>query len=213
MMYANAPIGPVGPPKGPGLSRRGRPRPALRSFRGASPRAGPGLLIGGRPRPKGPIGASERGRHSNCGSARQSPNAGAATPLTLLLGMAVIFFPVTMLVLSVPTWEQRLVDAQDAARAAARALATANSVQDAETLANQAVAAVMEADGLPAGQFQATYSGELVPGALVRAAVSVQVPISQVPGLGAVGDVHYTATATAHVDSYEDSTTGGALGL
>jgi hypothetical protein len=138
--------------------------------------------------------------------------AGAATPLSLLLGLAFIVFPVMMLVLSVPTWEQRSVDAEDAARAAARALATADSTQGAVALANQAVAAVMQADGLSAGEFEANYRGELIPGATVTATVSVQVPVGEVPGLGALGDLRYTASSTAHVDSFEDSLTGGALG-
>ena len=44
----------------------------------------------------------------------------SATALTLMLGVGFLVLPVMVLVLTLPTWEQRVVDAQDAARSAAR---------------------------------------------------------------------------------------------
>jgi hypothetical protein len=145
------------------------------------------------------------------GEAEAGADAGVATPLTLLLGMALVVLPVMVLVLSVPYWEQRAVDAQDAARAAVRALASATSSESGELYANQVVATVMEGDGLPAGEFEASYSGDLVPGGVVKATVSVEVPVGVFPGLGAMGDLRYSASSEAHIDSYEGSAVGGAL--
>jgi|GEM_PF-2159022 len=199
----------------PGTDRSCEPRAASRAVDGGHGAAGHAkrCSIGLSPRlevrPSGTEGAGTGGRF--VAARRHAPDAGAATPLSLLLGMAFVVLPVMVLVLSVPTWEQRAVDAQDAARAAARALASATSVQSAESSAGAAVQAVMEADGLAASQYTASLSGELVPGATVRATVSVEVPIGELPGLGAMGDLHYTASSTAHVDSYEDSTGGGGL--
>ena len=130
---------------------------------------------------------------------------GAATPLTLMLGVAFVLLPVMVLVLSIPAWEQRAVDAQDAARAAARALATATNWQDGEGSADQAVEEVVGSDGLPADQVQVGYDGSLVPGGTVTASVTVVVPAGQVRGLGWIAQLHYTARSTQHVDSYEDS--------
>lgn len=132
---------------------------------------------------------------------------GAATPLTLMLGVAFILLPVMVLVLTIPAWEQRAVDAQDAARAAARALATAGNWENGESSANEAVDAVLYGDGLPADEVSVAYNGSLVPGSTVTASVTVVVPAGEVPGLGSIGELHYTASSTEHVDSYEDSPT------
>jgi hypothetical protein len=122
-----------------------------------------------------------------------------------MLGVGFIVLPVMVLVLTVPTWEQRAVDAQDAARGAARALVTADDWDDGVAAANQVVAEVAENDGLPSTDMNVEYSGSLTPGGAVAAAVTVSVPVGDVPGLGFVGTVHYTATSTEHVDSYRSS--------
>jgi hypothetical protein len=122
-----------------------------------------------------------------------------------MLGVGFIVLPVMVLVLTIPTWEQRAVDAQDAARSAARALVTADNWSDGVAAADQVVAEVAENDGLPATDVNVEYSGSLAPGAAVTAAVTVSVPVGDVPGLGFVGTVHYTATSTEHVDSYRSS--------
>ena len=132
---------------------------------------------------------------------------GAATPLTLMLGVALIILPVMVLILTVPVWEQRTVDAQDAARAAARAMVAASTETGGLLAAKQAVDEVFQGDGIPSAQVSITFAGEDVPGGSVTASVTVVIPAGRVPGLGAIGDLHYTARSTEHVDSYEDSTT------
>jgi len=119
--------------------------------------------------------------------------------------MAFIVLPVAVMVLVVPTWEQRAVDAQDAARNAAVALASASDWDDGVAAADLVVAEAAEDDGLPAGAISTVFSGSLGPGAVVSASVTVAVPVGDVPGLGAVGTVHYTATSLQHVDSYRNS--------
>jgi hypothetical protein len=142
------------------------------------------------------------------GHARRRPvrdDAGAATPLSLMLGVGLIVLPVMVLVLTVPTWEQRSVDAQDAARAAARALAMAANWSSGEVSADEVVNEVLYGDGLPGGAVNVAYSGSLVPGSTVTASVTIVVPAGVVPGLGSIGELHDTASSTEHVDSYEDS--------
>jgi hypothetical protein len=132
---------------------------------------------------------------------------GSAIPLTLLLGVALIVMPVMLLVLTLPTWEQRAVDAQDAARNAARALVTADNWGDGVSAANQTVSDLVVGDGLPPEDLTVAYSGTLDPGGTVTAAVTVVIPAGNLPGLGFVGELHYTASSTEHVDSYRDSST------
>jgi len=134
-------------------------------------------------------------------------DAGAATPLTLMLGVGLIILPVMVLVLTLPTWEQRAVDAQDAARDAARALVLSNSWTAGTAEANQAVLRVVYGDGLVPGDVEVAYTGSLDPGGSVTAAVTVVIPAGNLPGLGFVGTLHYTARSTEHVDSYRDSPT------
>lgn len=132
---------------------------------------------------------------------------GAATPLTLVLGVALIVLPVLVLILTVPIWEERTVDAQDAARAAARAVVIAANEPSGIAAANQAVDEVFYGDGIPADEVAVAYSGEDLPGGSVTVTVTVVIPAGEVPGLGSIGQLHYTASSTEHVDSYEDSTT------
>ncbi|HUB69280.1 MAG TPA: hypothetical protein VL984_02560 [Acidimicrobiales bacterium] len=130
---------------------------------------------------------------------------GSSAPLTLLLGTALIVLPVMVLVLTLPTWEQRAVDAQDAARGAALALVTAASWATGVAAAEQVVAQVVQEDGLPAGDVSDQFSGSLEPGGTVTASVTVAMPVGQLPGLALTGPLHYTASSTQHVDSYRGS--------
>ena len=115
--------------------------------------------------------------------------------------------PVMVLVLTLPAWEERAVDAEDAARDAARALVTADNWGDGVYAANDVVAQIVAGDGLPASDITVAYSGSLDPGASVTAVVTVVIPAGNIPGLGFVGQLHYTASSTEHVDSYRDSST------
>jgi len=130
---------------------------------------------------------------------------GSATALTLILGLGLIVMPVLVLVLMLPAWEQRTVDAEDAARNAARALVVADDWGDGVAAADQAVSEVVTADGLVAGDVSLRLAGSLAPGATVTASVTVLVPAGNVPGLGFIGALHYTASSTQHVDAYRAS--------
>jgi hypothetical protein len=141
-------------------------------------------------------------------SPRQARNdCGASTPLTLMLGLGLIVLPIMVLVLTLPTWEQRAVDAQDAARSAARALVTADSWIDAVSAADTVVSQVVQGDGLVPSDVTVQYSGSLAPGGAVTASVTIVIPAGNIPGLGLVGTMHYTSSSTEHVDSYRGSTT------
>jgi hypothetical protein len=126
-----------------------------------------------------------------------------------MLGVGLIVLPVMVLVLTLPTWEQRTVDALDAARTAARAVATASTWDAGVSAGNQAVEEVLAGDGLPASDVSVSYAGSLDPGASVTARVTVAIPVGNLPGLGFVGTLHYTASSTEHVDSF-GSYGGGA---
>jgi hypothetical protein len=135
------------------------------------------------------------------GKARAIGDAGFA-PLSLVLGLGLLVIPVLLLVLTIPTWIDRSVDARDAAANAARALATADTWADGQAAARQAVTEIATNDGISPADIQAGYSGSLVPGGTVTATITVTIPAGVVPGVGHYGTVHYTASSTQHVDSY-----------
>ncbi len=128
--------------------------------------------------------------------------SGAATVLSLVLGLAFVVLPVLLLVLSIPVWEQRAVDARDAARAAARALAVSQGWPEGALAADAAARAVLSGDGVPADAAGLSLGGALVPGGQVTASVTVEVPAGALPWLGPVGNVPYTAASTQAVSPY-----------
>ncbi len=95
----------------------------------------------------------------------QRDEVGSAIPLTLMLGVALLVVPVMVLVLTLPAWEDRAVDAQDAARNAAEALASADDWADGVYAADLAVSQVVTGDGLVTSDVVAAYSGSLTRGA------------------------------------------------
>ena len=148
-----------------------------------------------------PFPARARARRQRVSRAQQ----GSATALSLMLGLGFIVLPVLVLVLTVPTWEQRTVDAGDAARNAARALVTAPDWGDGVAAAEQVVSQIVTSDGLVPADVSLACSGSLDPGQTVTVAVTVLVPVGDLPGLGFVGALHYTASSTQHVDLYRGS--------
>jgi hypothetical protein len=127
---------------------------------------------------------------------------GSSAPLTMALGLGLLVIPVFLLVLTVPTWEARTVDARDAARNAVRALVTAATWHQGVAAANQAVAEITANNGVPAADVTASYSGNLNRGAAVTATVTIAIPDGSIPGIGNFGTFHYTATSTEQVDPY-----------
>lgn len=126
-------------------------------------------------------------------------------PLTMLLGLGLLVLPVLLLVLTLPTWEQRSVDAKDMAAQAARSLATADTWTDGVTAAQNTVNQETSNDGLDPSDVTAAYSGSLTPGATVTATVTVTIPAGVIPGVGTFGTVHYSAASTELVDLYRST--------
>jgi hypothetical protein len=120
----------------------------------------------------------------------------------MVLGLGFLVLPVMLLVVTLPTWEQRSVDAKDMAAQAARALVTADTWTDGVTAAQNTVSQETSNDGLDPADVTADYSGTLTPGAKVTATVTVIIPAGVIPGIGTFGAVHYSAESTELVDLY-----------
>lgn len=125
-----------------------------------------------------------------------------SAPLSLVLGLGLLVIPVLLLVLAIPTWEARAVDARDAAATAARVLVTADSWTDGVGAADRVVSEIAAGDGIASSQLVAEFRGSLVRGSTVTVQVTVLIPATEIPLIGAVGAVHYTATSSELVDQY-----------
>ena len=125
-----------------------------------------------------------------------------SAPLSLALGLGLLVFPVLLLVLTLPTWEARTVDARDAAAAASRALVTSDSWSDGVVAADAVVAEIASTDGVASEDLSATYTGSLTRGGAVIAEVTVTIPAGRIPGIGSFGAMHYSASSTQLVDEF-----------
>jgi hypothetical protein len=128
-------------------------------------------------------------------------------PLTMMLGLGLLVIPVLLLVLTLPTWEERTLDARDAAANAARALATADTWTAGVAAANQTLQEETVNDGLNPTDITVSYTGTLTPGATVTATVTVTIPAGTIPGIGAFGTLHYSAASTQNIDEYRSTGT------
>ena len=141
-----------------------------------------------------------REEHPPADDARFDQNGFA--PLTTMLGVSLLMIPVLLLVLTLPTWVERTVDARDTAAQAARTLVTSDTWQTGVAAAQETVIQETDNDGLNPSDVTATFTGSLTPGSTVTATITVTIPAGTVPGIGAFATVHYSASSTQHVDTY-----------
>lgn len=140
------------------------------------------------------------------GPRRREGGDGGFAALSLMLGLAVVVLPVLVVVLSLPVWLERAAAAQDAARLAARQLASNGSWARGSSCAQTVVGELAQAEGWGPGTYFLAMSGSVVPGGTVVASVYVAMPLAALPGLGELGDVTYRAVSVDHVDSYRSGT-------
>jgi hypothetical protein len=127
-----------------------------------------------------------------------------------LVGFTLFVIPSLMFVLAIPPWEAGTADARNAAHDAVLALASTPDWSVAELDASQEIEYAESGYGVPlTASFgcdgSITYCDVvcLPGGATVTAAVSVTIPVGNVPGVVEhYASVGFTATYTATVDQY-----------
>ena len=130
--------------------------------------------------------------------------------ISALVGFTLFVIPSLMLVLAIPPWEAGTAEARDTAHNAVIALASTPDWTVAELDANQAVQDANLAYGAPlTATFGCDGSAEgcdltcLPGGATVTAAVSLAIPVGNIPGVFEhYASVGFTATYTATIDKY-----------
>ena len=114
----------------------------------------------------------------------------------------VAMIPVFVIVMSVPSWVERMSFARVAAQEAARAVVLADSWEEGQAQAGDLVTEIAANYDVPTGLSSLALSGELERGATVTATVSVQTPTLTIPFVTTVGSTTLSSTHTEIVDHY-----------
>lgn len=124
--------------------------------------------------------------------------------LEFVLGLVLLIAPVALIVLTVPTWFAR----QDLARLAAQEAARTASVTESAAQGRAMAREIAANNGLdPQRQMTVAFdpSSSFAPGGVVVADVTVQMPVTVVPGIGSLGAFSWTATFREAVDTYRSA--------
>lgn len=123
--------------------------------------------------------------------------------LELALGVGLLLLPVSMLVLTFPTWSERQATATVAASEGARRAALAQDTPAARSDAEAAVALIFAGHGLDDADIDVAWE-RVGParGGTVTAYVTVRMPAIAIPGIGEVGSWHWTAKHAEQRDVY-----------
>jgi hypothetical protein len=123
-----------------------------------------------------------------------------STAVELPLGVALILFPIAVIVMVIPQWPEHQTVATAAAKEAATLYATAGSPQEGAAAAQAAVARA--AGNYDVGGLQLSLAGSWCRGCTVTANVTVSVPAVHVPFGGDIGGFSWTAHSSARVEDY-----------
>jgi hypothetical protein len=133
---------------------------------------------------------------------RRGRTEGGFVALEYLLGMALLVFPVAMLVTTLPEWPSRSGVARQAATEAARTAVEQDDWSGA-TAAGQAAAQQVVANyGFDPSEVGVTLTGTVARGGAVTAHVAMRMPAIDVPVIGGVGEWTWTVDHTEKVDQY-----------
>jgi hypothetical protein len=125
---------------------------------------------------------------------------GGSSAVELPLGVALILFPVAMVVMVIPQWPERQTVATAAAKEAASLYAGADGAEEGAFAAHAAVDRAAVNYGLPGLRLR--LSGAWCRGCTVTAEVTVAIPAVQVPFVGTIGDTSWTASSAARVEDF-----------
>lgn len=124
-------------------------------------------------------------------------------PIELVLGIGLLLFPVTIMVLALPRWSERQTMARTAATEAARAWARSNDDLAGSVEARRMVDEIAANYGVDPALVAVAYAGSVRHrGGIVTVTITVPMPKVSAPGMGAFGGWHWTTSHSEAVDKY-----------
>lgn len=138
------------------------------------------------------------------------PGEQGSSPIEVVLGLALLVLPLAVLVVLLPTWAEHQSAARVAAQAAARVATLEPDADRAEARGAAIAAEVLANHGITGGSASAVTvavprgggTGAPARGGVVRASVTVEVPLVPVPFLGPIGGFPWTASHAERIDDY-----------
>jgi hypothetical protein len=122
--------------------------------------------------------------------------------IDMFVVVIVAMIPVFVIVMSVPSWVERMSFARVAAQEAARAVVLADTLEEGRAQAGVVVNEIAANYDVPSGGSSFALSGELERGATISATVSVQTPTLTIPFITTVGSTTLSSTHSEVVDHY-----------
>ena len=132
---------------------------------------------------------------------RERRSGGGFVAVELSASIALLLLPVAMLVVSLPTWSGREHAATVIARETAR-LSAQRWPASADDEINELVSELATNFGVDTADVVVTMSARVDRGEQMQATVTIRMPAISVPGIGTVGQWHWTTTSSALIDSY-----------
>jgi hypothetical protein len=121
--------------------------------------------------------------------------------IELLLGVALLFLPVVLLVASLPQWSERQHAATVAADEAAR-VAIATWPADGAAAATTAAREVASTYGIPASDLRVVVGPPPARGGLLIVTVTIRMPALAVPLMSRAASWSWTARESRRIDDY-----------
>jgi Flp pilus assembly protein TadG len=132
-----------------------------------------------------------------------APDERGFVAIEFVLGAALLLLPILLLVVSFPKWSERQTMARTAATEAARAWARADNDLEGAVAARRAVDEIAANYEVDPGSLATSYAGSVRSrGGEVRVTVTVEMPVSSVPGMGTFGGWHWSVSHSETVDRY-----------
>jgi len=147
------------------------------------------------------MSAAGRGRGREAAVRRLHDDAGIVV-MELVLTVCMWLFPISILVVSLPTWVERQSLGRLAAQEAAREVVLADSWSAGAAQAQQVVNQLALNHDVDPGDLALELGGSLARGTTVTATVTVQVPALTVPFVAEAPGFSLSFTAAEAVDQY-----------
>jgi len=122
--------------------------------------------------------------------------------LELALATGLLVLPLTIMVLTFPTWIERQSLARSSAQEAARTVVLADSWEQGTAEATALVERMAAGYRLSTDDVSVRFTGSLERGAAVTATVTVNVPAANLPFIASVGSWSLSGSDTEKVDQY-----------